>query len=178
MAAGHDTSANMISWSLYILVLHQDIQDKLRDEARQLPDTPTYAELEKLPYLENFVRESLRVYPTGEIKKRAKTADRYRTHSRAATTYHRKADVDLLIDGVHIPKEALVDLVPSVTLLNPLIWGDDVDEVDPSRWDRRKLTLNYLQPPYPLFISPLHPKWDQLSVRGIYIIILDILQIP
>ena len=69
MAAGHDTSANMISWSLYILVLHQDIQDKLRDEARQLPDTPTYAELEKMPYLENFVRESLRVYPTGEIKK-------------------------------------------------------------------------------------------------------------
>lgn len=72
MAAGHDTSANMISWSLYILVLHQDIQDKLRDEARQLPDTPTYAELEKLPYLENFVRESLRVYPTGEIKKRGR----------------------------------------------------------------------------------------------------------
>lgn len=67
MAAGHDTSANMLSWSLYILVLHQDIQDKLREEVSQLPDNPTYTELEKLPYLENFCKESLRVYPTGKI---------------------------------------------------------------------------------------------------------------
>ncbi|KAK7756523.1 hypothetical protein SLS62_001358 [Diatrype stigma] len=66
MAAGHDTSANMLSWSLYILVLHQDIQDKLREEVSQLPDNPTYTELEKLPYLENFCKESLRVYPTGK----------------------------------------------------------------------------------------------------------------
>lgn len=29
-----------------------------------------------------------------------------------------------------------MDLCPSVTLFNPTIWGDDVDEIDPTRWDR------------------------------------------
>ncbi len=66
MAAGHDTSANMLSWSLYVLVLNRDIQDKLREEVNQLPLNASYAEIDRSPYLENFCREVLRVYPTGE----------------------------------------------------------------------------------------------------------------
>lgn len=29
-----------------------------------------------------------------------------------------------------------MDICPSVTLFNPRIWGGDVDEVDPTRWER------------------------------------------
>lgn len=61
--------------------------------------------------------------------------------------------MDLVIEGVHIPKETLFDLAPSVTLLNPMIWGDDVDEVDPSRWDRRKYSDSEPPPP-PLAVGP------------------------
>ncbi|KAH6646939.1 cytochrome P450 [Truncatella angustata] len=117
MAAGHDTSANMLSWSCLIMATNHDIQDKLREEIRGLPINSTFAEIDKLPYLENFVKESLRVYSP-------------------ATTYHREADVDLTIEGIRIPKGTLVDLCPSVTLLNPTIWGPDAEYVVPERWSR------------------------------------------
>lgn len=62
MAAGHDTSANMLSWSCYIMATRQDIQDRLRAElATVSPDAP-FAELDKLPYLECFAKECMRVY--------------------------------------------------------------------------------------------------------------------
>ncbi|RYP27267.1 hypothetical protein DL768_011253 [Monosporascus sp. mg162] len=120
MAAGHDTSANILSWSLYILATKQDIQDKLREEMlRELGEVPepTYAQIEALPYLDNFTRETLRVYAS-------------------ATTTHREAVGDETICGIFIPKGTTFDVVPHVTLMNPLIWGDDVDEFDPTRWDR------------------------------------------
>ena len=98
----------------------QDIQDKLREEMlRELGEAPepTYAQIEALPYLDNFTRETLRVYAS------------------VSTTY-RQAVIDETICRIPIPKGTMFDVVPHVTLMNPLIWGDDVDEFDPTRWDR------------------------------------------
>jgi cytochrome P450 len=53
-----------------------------------------------------------------------------------ATGFPREATSDLTIDGVWIPKGTTVDIVGSVSHLSPLIWGEDVDRFDPSRWDR------------------------------------------
>ena len=69
MAAGHDTSANILSWSVYIMATKQDLQDKLRAEMfRELGDEsePTYSQIEALPFLDNFLRETLRVYASGK----------------------------------------------------------------------------------------------------------------
>ncbi|KAH8647734.1 cytochrome P450 [Xylariales sp. PMI_506] len=117
MAAGHDTSANMLGWSCYIMATNHDIQEKLREEVKTLPVDPSYTDLDKLPYMQNFVNESLRVYSP-------------------ATTYQRAASKDIIIEGVHIPKGTNMDLCPAVTQLNPTIWGDDAETVDPTRWDR------------------------------------------
>lgn len=65
MAAGHDTSANMLSWSCLIMATRQDIQDRLRQEINSLGEDAAFAEIDKLPYLEGFVKESMRVYPPG-----------------------------------------------------------------------------------------------------------------
>lgn len=51
---------------------------------------------------------------------------------------HRVPNEDIDIEGVRIPKGTEIELVPSVGLLNPLVWGDDVDEYDPTRWGRLK----------------------------------------
>ncbi|RYO78864.1 hypothetical protein DL766_010305 [Monosporascus sp. MC13-8B] len=119
MAAGHETSANVLSWGLYIMANRQDIQSKLRDEitalVAQVPE-PTYTEIDRLQYLDHFIKESLRVFSS-------------------ATTLHRKSIEDLTIEGIPIPKGALFDIAPSMTLLNPLIWGNDADEIKPSRWE-------------------------------------------
>ncbi|KAI0843577.1 cytochrome P450 [Hypoxylon sp. FL0890] len=125
MAAGHDTSANMLSWSLYVMALNQDIQDRLRAELNRLPENPSYNDLDRLPYLEAFSKECLRMYSP-------------------STTYHRDTNTDIVVEGIHIPRGTLVDMCPSTTLLNPAIWGDDVDKFDPTRWDR--LTGDQLSP--------------------------------
>ncbi|KAK7748419.1 hypothetical protein SLS62_008575 [Diatrype stigma] len=128
MSAGHDTSANVLSWGLYIMATKQDIQSRLRKEigdmVAEVPD-PTYAEIEKLQYLDHFVKEVLRMFSP-------------------ATTLHRQATENLIIEGVAIPEGTTLDIVPSVTSLNPVVWGDDVDDIDPSRWDR--LTGDQLSP--------------------------------
>ncbi|KAI1338823.1 cytochrome P450 [Xylariaceae sp. FL0016] len=126
MAAGHDTSTNMLSWACYILATKHATQERLREEVSLLPTEPSYAELDKLPYLDNFVKEAMRLYPP-------------------ATTYHREANCDLNIEGIHIRKGTPIDLCPSVTLLNPVIWGANVDVVDPTRWDRLE---GHQQSPY------------------------------
>lgn len=53
-----------------------------------------------------------------------------------ATTIHRQAVTDLVIDGVAVCKGTPIDVVFSTAMLNPLVWGDDADKVDPSRWGR------------------------------------------
>lgn len=68
MAAGHDTSANMLSWSCSIMANQQDIQERLRQEICTLEADAPFAELDKLPYLDGFVKESLRAYPPGTIR--------------------------------------------------------------------------------------------------------------
>lgn len=67
MAAGHDTTANMLSWSCYIMATRHDVQDALRRELQTLSPDAGFPELDRLPYLDGFVKESLRLYPPGEI---------------------------------------------------------------------------------------------------------------
>lgn len=61
MATGHDTSANMLSWSFYIMVTRQDMQDRLSGELAAVPPDASFAELDKLPYLDSFAKESMRI---------------------------------------------------------------------------------------------------------------------
>lgn len=63
--AGHETSANALAWALYCLAEHPDVTAKLLAELeRELHGCPpTAADLERLPYLEQVVKEVLRLYP-------------------------------------------------------------------------------------------------------------------
>ena len=63
--AGHETSANALSWSFYLLAQHPQVTAKLLEEIdRELKgEAPTAADLERLPYLEMVAKEALRLYP-------------------------------------------------------------------------------------------------------------------
>lgn len=64
--AGHDTTSHALSRALHLLSMHQDIQDKLREEvtkARKEQGDLDYDTLMNLPYLDAICRETLRVYP-------------------------------------------------------------------------------------------------------------------
>ncbi len=65
MAAGHATSADTLTWSLYTMATNQEIQKQVRDEIADLairkPDMP-FSDIDNLPYLNNFIKEVLRLY--------------------------------------------------------------------------------------------------------------------
>ncbi len=64
-AAGHETSANALSWTFYLLSQHPEVVKKLRTEvAEVLGDrTPGFNELRNLKYTKQVLDESMRLYP-------------------------------------------------------------------------------------------------------------------
>jgi cytochrome P450 len=63
--AGHETLANALTWACYLLAQHPHVTVKLLDELQtQLGGrSPLPDDLERLPYLEQVVKEVLRIYP-------------------------------------------------------------------------------------------------------------------
>jgi cytochrome P450 len=59
--AGHETSASALAWTLYLLAMHPDWQDRLADEAAAV--TPDFASVSKLRVSRDVFREGLRLYP-------------------------------------------------------------------------------------------------------------------
>lgn len=119
IAAGHETSANALLWASYVLAVHPDIQTRLRREITshfEAGKTPTYEQLESLVYLHNFCREILRRYCP------------------ALMTF-REALKDLTICGTFIPRGTVLLLLPAVASRTAWVWGEDVDEFKPERWE-------------------------------------------
>ncbi|KAJ1300945.1 hypothetical protein OPQ81_003371 [Rhizoctonia solani] len=65
ITAGHETTSTSTTWALYVLTKHPEVQRKLRQELLEsgLGDEPSMNDLDKLPYLDKFVKECLRVHP-------------------------------------------------------------------------------------------------------------------
>ena len=61
--AGHETSASALAWSLYLLALYPDWQDRVSAEAHVLDETPDFAVMSQLKLSRDVFRETLRLYP-------------------------------------------------------------------------------------------------------------------
>ena len=62
--AAMDTTSGGLARTLFLLSIHQDIQNKLRQEIREAKKSGdlSYDELVALPYLDAVCRETLRLY--------------------------------------------------------------------------------------------------------------------
>jgi len=67
--AGHETTALALSFTLYLLAKHPEIQERLYQETHcQLGGKPpTFEDLENLPFVDAVISESLRLYPPAYI---------------------------------------------------------------------------------------------------------------
>ena len=63
--AGHETTANTLTWAWYLLSQHPDVEAKLLQELHGVVAgrSPALADLPNLPYTEMVIREAMRLYP-------------------------------------------------------------------------------------------------------------------
>jgi cytochrome P450 len=115
--AGHETTANSLNWTFILLAQHPQVQARLLDEIDTVLGgrAPTLADLRALPYLDQVVKESMRIYP-------------------AVPAVGRQAKEDVIIGGYLIPKGSSLNLFTWVTHQDKRWWGDDATEFKPQRF--------------------------------------------
>jgi cytochrome P450 len=64
--AGHETTANSLTWTFYELARNPEVEARLVDEVSSVlrGRSPTIEDLKQLPYLDMVVKESMRILPS------------------------------------------------------------------------------------------------------------------
>jgi cytochrome P450 len=114
--AGHETTANALSWIWYLLAQHPDVEEKLHLELdKKLGGRmPAFEDIPILTYAEMVVAESIRLYPP-------------------AWAIGRRCVVEQRIGNYTVPVDAIVLLSPYVTHRDPRFFRDPL-RFDPERW--------------------------------------------
>ena len=131
--AGHETTANALTWTLYLLSQHPTVADKLYVELDSVlggnnkdnkddnsnsgsKRVPTIEDVPKLEYTEKVFRESMRLYPP-------------------AWTIGRQAIDDYKVDKYVIPAGSIILMSQYVMHRNPIYYTDP-DLFYPDRWNK------------------------------------------
>lgn len=116
LLAGHETTANALSWTWYLLSEHPDVAERLQVEvARVIGDRPpSMDDVARLTYTRMVLDESMRLYPPAWATSRAPAEDDE-------------------IAGYHIKRGSMLLLSPYVTHRHPDFW-DVPDRFDPERF--------------------------------------------
>ena len=116
MLAGHETSANALAWTLYLLATHPEVEARLTEDlAARLNGAPaTAADLPRIPYLKEIVQESMRIYPP-------------------VWAYARRSEQEEEFDGCVLPANGYVAVVPYALHRHPEFWPD-AERFDPDRF--------------------------------------------
>ncbi len=116
LLAGHETTANALTWTWYLLSRHPEVEARLHSELdRLLADRRADAEeMPRLAYTWRILAESMRLYPP-------------------AWVIGRRAMVDYEAAGYRVPKGSIVLLSQWVMHRDPRFFPDP-DRFDPDRW--------------------------------------------
>jgi cytochrome P450 len=115
-AAGHETSANALSWVWYLLAQNPDAEARLHDEVDRVLGgrLPGFADLAELKWTRMVIDEAMRLYPPAHaITRTAIGEDR--------------------IGGVRIPPGASITISMYATHRNPNLWTEP-ERFDPERF--------------------------------------------
>ncbi len=63
--AGHETTSNALSWTLYLLTQHPEVAERLRAEVDEVLHgrVPTLTDMRQLTYTQQVIKESMRLIP-------------------------------------------------------------------------------------------------------------------
>ncbi len=114
--AGHETTANALTWAWYLLAQHPEVVSKLQ---RELDDVlsghlPGAGDVDRLPYATMIIKETLRLYPP-------------------AWVITREAIADVTIAGYTLKEGSVVVTSPYITHRLPTYYTDP-DQFRPERF--------------------------------------------
>ncbi|XP_071181033.1 cytochrome P450 4A4-like isoform X2 [Mytilus edulis] len=121
MFAGHDTTASALSWSMYSLGKHKDIQEKVYKEVREVVGDKQYIDsddISKMKYLSMFVKEVLRCHSP-------------------VPTVSRMIKEPCVVEGVEFPEGSIFDLSMFDVHHNSHVWPEPW-EFKPERFEEDK----------------------------------------
>lgn len=114
--AGHETTANVLTWTLYFLATHPEWQSRLREEARGVLNgrAAAFDELEQLPVCKAVLQETMRLRPP-------------------AGFLMRKVDCDTQLEGYTLKANALAVMSIYNIHHHPDLW-ERPEVFDPNRF--------------------------------------------
>ncbi len=114
--AGHETTANALTWTWYLLSQNPAVEAKLQAEVDAVlgKRRPTVEDLPQLSYAEKVVTESMRLYPPAWVVGR-ETVD------------------DYMLDGVRLPAHSVILMSQYVVHRDPRYFFEP-NQFEPERW--------------------------------------------
>lgn len=114
--AGHETTANALAWTFYLLSQHPQVEARVRQELETVVGgrEPTPQDLPRLEYMRRVLDETMRLYPPAWVLNRI------------------CAEEDEVC-GYRIPAQSLIAISPYAMHRHPDYW-DKPDEFDPDRF--------------------------------------------
>ena len=114
--AGHETTSHALTWTLYLLAQNPVAEERLAREVRAVlgDRAPVLDDLERLPFTEQVIKESMRLYPPAYV-------------------LARRASEDAEIGGYVVPKGSEVIAWTYMTHRDPR-WFPDPLAFDPDRF--------------------------------------------
>ena len=114
--AGHETTANALTWTWYLLSQNPHCEARLHRELDTVLEgrVPQMADLPQLPYAEMVFAEAMRLYPP-------------------AWAIGRMSKAPFELGGLHIGAKSICILSPYVTQRDAR-WFPDPERFDPERW--------------------------------------------
>jgi cytochrome P450 len=119
LLAGHETTANALSWTFYLLSQNQDVERQLRAELSAVlaGRLPTVEDLPRLTFTTTVIQEAMRLYPP-------------------IWAIERRAITDDVIGGFHIPAKSSIVISPYVLHRHASFWPR-AEQFDPTRFSTR-----------------------------------------
>ena len=114
--AGHETTANLLTWAWYLISTNLEVEQRLHAEIDSVlgERLPTMADLPALSYTRMIIDETLRLYPI-------------------AWLISRQPNQDDNVGGYRVPAGATVLLSPYVIHHSPAYW-ENPEQFDPERF--------------------------------------------
>ncbi|KDP38478.1 hypothetical protein JCGZ_04403 [Jatropha curcas] len=156
--AGKETTANLLTWALVLLAVHQEWQDKARQEVFQIcgggNEFPVAENLNNLKIVNLIINETLRLYPP-------------------AVSLTRQATKRVKLGRLDIPGGTELYLPLTAIHHDTDIWGEDASEFNPSRFNESKRHLAWF---FPFGLGPRICAGQNLAIVEAKIILAIIIR--